>query len=212
MKKTISMTMGLLLTLTFVTCAYALHGGETLTYNFPSCSLLTANITNVSLGEWTLSPNCTEETAGNFNCNCSDNWTLYLTPAVNAIGNYTITMSSGFYAETHNVVVNYGGGGGGGGEIPTTTTTIKATTTTSTTVPAVTTTIPTTSTTIPTTTTTTVPATNPITGFATFVSSPSGISLLLSLIVLTALSIVFYKKRRAKKKVEEKIVGTIPVE
>jgi hypothetical protein len=175
----------------------ALYGGETINYTFANCQNLTVNITNSQMKEWSASPNCTEETAGNFNCNCSDNWTLYLTPATNAVGNYTITMTNGFYAETQNVVVSYGGGGGG---IPTTTTTIKATTTTSTTVPVATTTIPITSTTVPTTTTTTIPATNPITGFATFVSSTSGISLLLSVIIVTALGFVFYKKWYVKKK------------
>ncbi len=95
--------------------------------------------------------------------------------------------------------------GGFGYVIETTTTTLPSTTVTTSTIPTTPTTIPTTTTTIPT-------ATNPITGFATFVSSPSGISLLLSLIVVTALAIVFYKKRRAKKKVEEKIIGISPVE
>jgi len=64
-----------------------------------------------------------------------------------------------------------------------------------------------TTTTVPTTTTTTVPATNLITGFATFVSSTSGISVLFSLVGITAFTTVFYKKWYVKRKME-KVVST----
>jgi len=88
------------------------------------------------------------------------------------------------------------GTSGGGSFFPETTTTVPAE---STSVP--TTTIPATETTAPATTTVPAPATtaptNPITGFVTFASSPIGISLILSAIVLTALSIVLYKKKAA---------------
>lgn len=89
----------------------------------------------------------------------------------------------------------------------------RTTTTTTTTVPATTnSTIPNTTATTTTTTTTTTtipPAPGPtpslITGFVTFVSSPLGISLLLSVAVATVLIIIFYKKRHTMKKPE---VGT----
>lgn len=121
---------------------------------------------------------------------------------------FTVIILSNSTTTSTTQIVN---SGGGGVIIYPTSTTTTSTTPSSSKTTSTTTTIPTTPTTVP-TTTTTVPATNPITGFTTFVSSPSGISLLLSLIVVTALFIVFYKKRRSKKKVEEKVIGTSPVE
>jgi hypothetical protein len=94
-------------------------------------------------------------------------------------------------------------GVGGGVVIYTSTTTTSTIPVSPKTTSTPTTTVQTTTTTVPTTTTTTVPATNPITGFATFVSSTSGISVLFSLVGITAFTAVFYKKWYVKRKMEK---------
>src|SRR4030042_1693600 len=72
--------------------ALSIYGGETLTYNITKCDFLTVNITSSELGEWSATPQCSEQSAGNFYCACSDGWALSLTPAANSVGNFTITI------------------------------------------------------------------------------------------------------------------------
>jgi len=113
-----------------------------------------------------------------------------------------------------------GGGGGGGGGAPTGPTTPTTTTTTvaptavcgngicesgesNSNCPADCPAAPTTTTT-PTPTTPGAPAApSPITGFVVFVSSPLGISLLLSVIIAAVLIIVFYKKWYIPRKIKK---------
>lgn len=93
MKKTI-------IYLIFILClpfTLALAGGETITIFNNKCSELIINISVLpyqSEGEYTLEPNCEvlsfESNIKSFKCDCPENkTTLYLTPAINSVGNYT---------------------------------------------------------------------------------------------------------------------------
>ena len=78
--------------------ALAIYGGEVIDFQIERCEYLTVNITNSSFGEWEAYPDCREEGNGSFYCNCTDNFTLFLTPKPNSIGNFDIKIDS-FYGE-----------------------------------------------------------------------------------------------------------------
>lgn len=91
-----------ILILLMVSPAFALFGGETVSYNFSKCNYLTVNITPCEDNEWTVE-NCIEESIGNFYCSCNDDYNLNLTPAVNSVGTFVITMTN-FYEEEQPIV------------------------------------------------------------------------------------------------------------
>jgi len=101
----------------------ALHGGDTLSFNFADCQNLLVNITYAQLNEWTATPNCTEQTAGNFYCTCSGNWTLNLTPAINSEGTFGISITNIGTIQTTTQTIIVSSGGGGVVFVPTTSTT-----------------------------------------------------------------------------------------
>lgn len=102
-----------LMILFIIPLSLAITGGEQITYHFDTCDYYTVTITNTTLGEWT-TKDCTETTAGVFkNCPCTNNYDVKLTPAVNSVGNFSITISSYYYKSGGG-----GGGGGGGGYTP----------------------------------------------------------------------------------------------
>ena len=98
MRKEIILLSVLLLALPSL--VHGLYGGETVSYNFSKCQSIEVNISNSSFGEWSVSPDCTEQSAGNFYCNCSDNWTLFLSPASNAVGTYQFAIRNYFTPQT----------------------------------------------------------------------------------------------------------------
>jgi hypothetical protein len=75
-----------------------IFGGDTISYNFSKCEWLTINITPTILGEWRASPNCIEQTAGNFYCTCKDKWNLSLSPKPNSVGIFKLIIKN-YYEE-----------------------------------------------------------------------------------------------------------------
>jgi len=154
--------------------------------------------------------NCTEKTNGNFYCYNGTEGNSYDIDSGTSTLNLSITSKPNLYpadyvfslsvfttpSSTGTSLGTVATAAGGFGYL-------RKTTTTTTTIPTITT--PTTTTTVPTPTTTTTiaPATNPITGFAVFVSSPLGMSLLLSIIIAVVLIIVFYKKWYVPRKIKK---------
>lgn len=118
--------------------------------------------------------------------------------------NITVLLSGTSLATTTTTapVVSTGGGMVYTSTIVTTTSTTKPTTTT-TTIPSNETT-PTSSTIPP---TTTIPSPSPLTGFVVFVSSPLGISILLSIIVVIVLIVVFHQKWYVPRKIKEETIA-----
>ena len=131
MNKQVSVAAFLLAALSFFPASLAMYGGDAISYNFSSCSNLLVNITNAQLGEWNAYPNCTEETAGYFFCDCTEGWTLYLSPKPNSVGEFNVSVQD-FYqgapVSTTQSTVSVGSGGSFG-SLGTTTTTITTTTT-----------------------------------------------------------------------------------
>jgi len=79
--------------------SYAWYGGETRGFFFTKCDKIEVDIFGVeNYGEWDADPYCVETSPGHFECNCSDNFMLYLTPAPNAVGSYNITITN-YYEE-----------------------------------------------------------------------------------------------------------------
>ena len=109
MNKTLLGGLTSLILLLSIYPALALVGGETLSYDFEKCEHLSVNITPCEDGEWTVE-NCTEESTGNFYCDCDGNYTLNLTPAINSVGTFTITTTK--YGEEEQEVIIYTPGGG----------------------------------------------------------------------------------------------------
>lgn len=192
-KKIAMISIALLL---FPAIAYAIYGGETVSYNFTSCQNLIVNITNTQMNEWSASPNCTEETAGNFNCNCSDNWTLNLTPAVNSVGTFTISVtdyySQSVQTQTTTIFVPSAGGGGSsfgfGNIILSTTATTHPTTNTVTVTQTV---APPTTTSTPITTTPT--GANPVSAITGFFALPTTQYSIIFIILALIISYVLYR-------------------
>lgn len=73
--------------------AETIYGGDTKSYFFEKCIYLIVNITPSEWQEWSAYPDCTEESAGNFFCTCADNWTLYLSPKVNSVGTFDLSIT-----------------------------------------------------------------------------------------------------------------------
>lgn len=90
--------------------AQSIFGGDPITYNFQRCEWLTVNITNAVLNEWNATPNCVEQSAGNFYCTCVNNYNLTLTPKPNSVGTFSITLNN-YWTEQSST----GGGGSYGG-------------------------------------------------------------------------------------------------
>ena len=82
-----------------------IFGGDTISYNFSKCKWLTINITSTVLGEWRASPNCTEQNAGNFYCNCTDKWNLSLSPKPNSVGVFQIIIKNYCQESSTNLTV-----------------------------------------------------------------------------------------------------------
>lgn len=104
----------LALLLLLVTSAYALttYGGDTFTYIIDKCDKLHISIQPSDLTEWNVSE-CNETVAGEFECECYTNRSVHLTPAINSVGtfNITINITGGVYYECPTC--RSGGGGGG---------------------------------------------------------------------------------------------------
>jgi hypothetical protein len=179
--------------------AQSIFGGEPVSYTFPRCAWLTVNITDAVLTQWNAAPNCTEQSAGNFYCTCSDNYTLILTPKPNAMGTFTIFITNYITqsTETQSVLVS-----SGRGEIPTVLAPTNQTTTT--TIPQITpeNTMIKTVTLPASNSSTNVPATNPanpisgITGLFALPTFQYSFAIIATLIVL---SVLWYLIRRRKK-------------
>ena len=97
-----------LVTVCSIAIAENIYGGDTITYNIPKCEWLVANITNANLTEWNVIPNCIEQSAGNFFCNCTDNETLSLTSKPNSVGNFGISII--YHWTEQSSTGNVGGG------------------------------------------------------------------------------------------------------
>ena len=78
--------------------ALAIYGGEVIDFQIDRCEYLTVNISNSTFNEWKAYPDCIEERNASFYCNCTDNFTLFLTPKPNSVGNFDIKITS-FYGE-----------------------------------------------------------------------------------------------------------------
>ena len=100
-----------ILSLLMISPAFAIQifGGQPITYTFDKCTYLVVNITPSELHEWT-AQGCDELVAGNFYCNCYDNFNLVLTPAVNSVGDFTITMTNYYYAPPQVTQIIISGG------------------------------------------------------------------------------------------------------
>jgi len=69
-----------------------IFAGENITQHFDYCENLTIEIIPCEENEWFAFPNCTETSTGYFECNCTDNWNVYLKPAINSVGSFNITF------------------------------------------------------------------------------------------------------------------------
>lgn len=80
--------------LLLIPIASALFGGETFTKHFDKCSNLTVKIygnLTIDEGEFMLNPECKNITTTHiYNCDCYDNYTFFMTTAVNAVNEYTL--------------------------------------------------------------------------------------------------------------------------
>ena len=168
----------------------AIYGGDSISYVINDCHKLMVNITNAELNEWKVSPNCTEETAGNFNCNCSGNWTLNLTPATNSEGSFAISIINYDSIETTTQTVFVSSTGGGSSFV--------FGTTTATTQPTPTSTVATTQTLLsPTSTSTPITTTpagaNPFSAVTGFLFLPSTQYSVVFILLALMVSIILYK-------------------
>lgn len=93
---TLTFSLALITTLAPV-LAQPIFGGEKISYNIPLCEQLTVNITPCEDGEWKVD-NCNSTEVGIWYCDCSDNYVLNLTPAVNAVGTYDLEISYTYLA------------------------------------------------------------------------------------------------------------------
>lgn len=88
--------------------------GDTINFTIDDCDpYLTVNITPCEPGEWK-AENCTEDSTGNFTCECNGKYILNLTPAVNSIGTFEILITYSYYTEKADVHITPIGGWGGG--------------------------------------------------------------------------------------------------
>jgi len=183
----------ILILLMILPISFALYGGETINYTFDKCEYLTAKIeaNNLSYNEWDIEPNCTETSLGFWDCQCEDNWTLFLAPKPNAVGTYNLTLLN-YYSEAESEVIHQKGTGRGH-DWGKTLITISTTSTTSTT-----TTILSTSTSM-TTTTITIPEEEetPDNSF--------GLIALAFLVILSILIIIVAKKKHMRRRLNENI-------
>jgi hypothetical protein len=84
--------VSLLLLISFVN-ATSIYAGNTFNFNIDKCMNYTINITNATLGEW-YNDGCNETNISGYftNCSCSNDYLINLTPQINSLGFYNITI------------------------------------------------------------------------------------------------------------------------
>lgn len=72
-----------------------------------NCDTYFVDIYNASLNEWAIQ-NCTEVSEGHFNCSCTNNYDILMTPVVNSVGEFDIVITYWYYG---TIAEPTGGGG-----------------------------------------------------------------------------------------------------
>jgi len=94
--------------LAIVPTAFAYYGGDSITYHFEKCNAIEVNITTAELNEFILN-DCAEISPGYFECNCSDDYDLNITPAANSVGTFNISITNYYDQEVETVEVHTSG-------------------------------------------------------------------------------------------------------